>query len=84
MDVLTTCSRASESEASQTLAIVLSIVFSVYVGSAILLSSFQLYSITASATSGVPTVVGAQSSSNVSSNAAGRQEETLPLLGVNG
>lgn len=44
--MLNTCSRAYENDSSQTLAVVLSIVFTVYVGSAILLSALQLYSIT--------------------------------------
>lgn len=51
MNIAGTCSAASESEASQTLAIVLSIVFALYIGSAILLSSLQLYSISAESTS---------------------------------
>ena len=50
MDVLGTCTKASENESSQTLAIVMSIVFAVYVLSAILLSSLQLYSVTSAAT----------------------------------
>ena len=51
MNIAGTCSAASESEASQTLAIVLSIVFTLYIGSAILLSSLQLFSISSESTS---------------------------------
>ena len=51
MNVAGSCSAASENESSQTLAIVLSIVFTLYVGSAILLSSLQLYTITSESTS---------------------------------
>jgi hypothetical protein len=51
MNIAGTCSAASESEASQTLAIVLSIVFAFYIGSALLLSSLQLYTISAESTS---------------------------------
>ena len=58
MDVLGTCTKASENESSQTLAIVMSIVFAVYVLSAILLSSLQLYSVTSAATAtATPAVV---------------------------
>ena len=51
MNVASSCSAASENESSQTLAIVLSIVFTLYIGSAILLSSLQLYTITSESTS---------------------------------
>ena len=46
MNVVGTCASAYDNDSTQTLAIVLSIVFSFYVGSALLLSSLQLYSVT--------------------------------------
>jgi len=50
MNIAGTCSAALENETSQTLAIVLSIVFTLYIGSAILLSSIQIYTITSEST----------------------------------
>ena len=50
MNVIGTCSTANENYPAQTLAVVLSIVFSIYIGLAILLSSLQLHTITSEAT----------------------------------
>ena len=73
MNVLETCSKASENETSQTLAIVLSVVFVIYIGIAVLLSAFQIY--TVSSRSEKPN--RSERAPSISSSA-----ELVPLLNV--
>ena len=49
MDVTETCSKAFENEASQILAIVLSIVFCVWIGATIVVTAIELNQVTAEA-----------------------------------
>lgn len=76
MDVIGTCSKASENESSQTLAVVLSIVFVVYIGVAVLLSAFQIY--TVSSQSEKP----ARSERASTAPGVGSSAELVPLLSV--
>lgn len=59
MDLSYTCSRAYESEANQTLAIVLSIVFCTWIGLSVLLSALQLYAVSSQVSVSQPPIVKA-------------------------
>lgn len=59
MDLSYTCSRAYESEANQTLAIVLSVVFCLWIGLSVLLSTLQIYAMSSQVSVAQPPVVKA-------------------------